>query len=52
MSHCVVCCLQNVRPDKLFSKERAVRQMLDIIDNTSLSSNGKFYAWDKKEIVW
>lgn len=44
--------VQNVRPDKLFSKERAVKQLLEIIDECAMSSNGKFYAWDKQEIVW
>lgn len=45
-------CLQNVRPEKLFTKERAVRQLLEIIDGTTNQSNGRFYAWDKQEIPW
>lgn len=45
-------CLQNVIPEKLFTKERAVKQLLEIIDGTTNQSNGKFYAWDKKEIPW
>ena len=51
---CLMVCghMQNVKPEKLFSKERAVKQLLDIIDSTTSQSNGKFYAWDKKEIPW
>ncbi|KAL3131154.1 hypothetical protein ABBQ38_000459 [Trebouxia sp. C0009 RCD-2024] len=43
---------KNVRPEKLFTKERAVRQLLEIIDGTTNQSNGRFYAWDKQEIPW
>lgn len=43
---------KNVVPEKLFSKERAVKQLLGIIDDTTTESNGKFLAWDKQEIPW
>lgn len=52
LSHAVCCHMQNVKPEKLFSKEQAVKQLLDIIDSTTTQSNGKFYAWDKREIPW
>lgn len=44
--------LQNVKPEKLFTKERAVKQLLEIIDETTSQNNGKFYAWDKSEVPW
>lgn len=43
---------KNVVPEKLFTKERAVKQLLEIIDGTTTESNGKFFAWDKQEIPW
>ncbi|GAB4819422.1 hypothetical protein N2152v2_006468 [Parachlorella kessleri] len=43
---------KNVKPEKLFSKERAVRQLLDIIDRTTMRETGKYYAWDGQEIPW
>jgi len=49
---CVSVVLQNVVPEKLFTKERAVKQLLEIIDGTTTESNGKFFAWDKQEIPW
>lgn len=39
-------------PEKLFSRERAVQQLLGIIDRTGMRESGKFYAWDGQEIVW
>ena len=42
--------MQNVKPEKLFTKERAIKQLLDIIDKTSMEDNGKFLAWDGQEI--
>lgn len=44
--------LQNVVPEKLFSRERAVKQLLEIIDSTTIETNGKFFAWDKQEVPW
>ena len=44
--------MQNVAPEKLFTRERAVKQLLEIIDGTTAESNGKFYAWDKQEVPW
>ena len=43
---------KNVAPEKLFSKERAVGQLLDIVDNIKMEDAGKFYAWDKSDIIW
>ena len=37
---------RNVAPEKLFTKERAVNQLLGIVDGVSMQDTGKFYAWD------
>ncbi len=42
----------NVPAERLFSVERAVRQLLGVIDGLSEDSNGCFYAWDGQEIPW
>ena len=42
----------NVGEGKLFSTGQATRQLLQVIDSLSPESNGRFYAWDGKEIVW
>ena len=44
--------LQNVAPEKLFSKERAIRQLLEIIDKTTMDDNGCYIAWDGQTIPW
>lgn len=44
--------LQNVKPDKLFSRDRAVRQLLGIIDVTEMGNSGAFVAWDGSAIPW
>lgn len=41
-----------VPPDKLFSTERAVRQLLGIIDGVTREQSGRFFAWDGSEIPW
>lgn len=43
---------RNVPPDKLFSKERGVKQLLNIINNIQAADNGKFFAWDGQTIEW
>ncbi len=44
--------LQNVQPEKLFSRERAVEQLLGIIDSVSMKDNGRYIAWDGQDIPW
>ncbi|PKA61954.1 (-)-isopiperitenone reductase [Apostasia shenzhenica] len=41
---------KSVPPDKLFTREFSVQKLLSIIDSAKRSDNGKFYAWDGKEI--
>ena len=41
---------QNVKPEKLFSRERAVKQLLDIVDKVTMEDNGRYIAWDGQDI--
>ncbi|XP_074357579.1 uncharacterized protein LOC141697197 [Apium graveolens] len=43
---------KNVAKEKLFTKEFSVQKLLSIIDNAKIHDNGKFFAWDGKEIPW
>ena len=36
--------MQNVKPEKLFSRERAVQQLLGLIDRTTLADNGAYWV--------
>lgn len=42
----------NVPPDKRFSTERTVRQLLEVIDRLTPAATGRFYGWDGNEIPW
>jgi NAD(P)-dependent dehydrogenase (short-subunit alcohol dehydrogenase family) len=42
----------NVPPDRLFSPERTVRQLLELIDRLTPAESGRFYAWDGSGIPW
>eukprot|EP00884_Botryococcus_braunii_P023106 jgi/Botrbrau1/947/Bobra.0167s0056.3 len=43
---------KNVLPEKLFPVERAVQQLLGIVDGISMEHNGGFFAWDGLPIPW
>ncbi|KAG6398127.1 hypothetical protein SASPL_139579 [Salvia splendens] len=43
---------RNVAEGKLFTKEFSVQKLLAIINSVKASDNGKFFAWDGKEIPW
>jgi len=43
---------RNVPDGKLFSTERAVGQLLAIIDGVTPADSGRFFAWDGSEIPW
>ena len=43
---------KRVPPDKLFSPERAVRQLLGIITNLEPADNGRFIASDGQTVPW
>jgi len=42
----------NVPAGKLFSPERTVRQLLEVIDRLTPTDSGRFLAWDGSEIPW
>ena len=41
---------RNVPEGKLFTREQSVGYMLEILDRLGMEDNGKFFAWDGKEI--
>ncbi|HSN72532.1 MAG TPA: SDR family NAD(P)-dependent oxidoreductase [Steroidobacteraceae bacterium] len=43
---------RNVPPEKLFTPERSVRQLLKIIDDITPAESGRFIAWDGSAIPW
>lgn len=42
----------NVPPGKLFSVERTVQQLLEVLSQVGPSDSGKFYSWDGSELPW
>jgi NAD(P)-dependent dehydrogenase (short-subunit alcohol dehydrogenase family) len=42
----------NVPPQKLFSVERTVAQLLAVVDRLTPADSGRFLAWDGTEIAW
>ena len=43
---------KGVKPDKLFSVEKSVGLMLNVVWNANLAETGKFFAFDGVEIPW
>jgi NAD(P)-dependent dehydrogenase (short-subunit alcohol dehydrogenase family) len=43
---------RNVAPEKLFSVDRTVTQLLQVIDNLQLSDSGEFFSWDGSRLPW
>ena len=43
---------RNVPPDKLFTPDRAARQLLDVVDGLDRDDSGGFFAWDGAPIPW
>lgn len=41
-----------VPPERLFSPERAARQLLDVLQSQTPESSGSFLAWDGRTIPW
>lgn len=41
-----------VPPDRLFSPERAARQLLDVLAVLGPQQTGQFWAWDGQQIAW
>ena len=44
--------LKNVDPAKVFTPEFSVDCLMNIINGLEMKDNGKFFAWDGKEILW
>ena len=42
----------NVPADRLFTPQRAARQLLDVIHGLEPADNGGFFAWDAQPIPW
>ncbi|XP_066278908.1 C-signal-like isoform X2 [Branchiostoma lanceolatum] len=43
---------KNVPSEKLFSTERSVQYLMDIINGLTMQHTGKFYTWDGKEMLF
>jgi NAD(P)-dependent dehydrogenase (short-subunit alcohol dehydrogenase family) len=41
-----------VAPERLFSPERAARQLLDVLEGQTPERSGSFLAWDGQDIPW
>ncbi|KYC35891.1 cell-cell signaling protein [Scytonema hofmannii PCC 7110] len=42
----------NVPPEKLFSVERTVTQLLSVIEQLEEDDSGKFFSWDGSQLPW
>ncbi len=43
---------KNVPPEKLFSVQRTVNQLMDVIENLKDSDSGEFFSWDGSKLPW
>jgi len=43
---------RNVPPEKLFSVDRTVSQLLTVIDGLQPSDSGEFFSWDGSRLPW
>lgn len=43
---------KNVPAEKLFTAERAAKQLLNIVGEKTQEDTGKFFAWDGAEVPW
>ena len=43
---------KNVPAEKLFTSERAAKQLLNIVGEKTQEDTGKFFAWDGAEVPW
>ena len=43
---------KNVPPEKLFSVERTVAQLLAVMDKLTEEDSGQFFSWDGTELPW
>ena len=43
---------KNVPPEKLFSVEKTVNQLLAVIDDLKIEDSGNFFSWDGSTLPW
>jgi NAD(P)-dependent dehydrogenase (short-subunit alcohol dehydrogenase family) len=43
---------RNVPPEKLFSVDRTVSQLMTVMDGLAPTDSGEFFSWDGSRIVW
>jgi NAD(P)-dependent dehydrogenase (short-subunit alcohol dehydrogenase family) len=43
---------RGVSPEKLFSTERTVRQLLEVLDRLEENDSGEFFSWDGSRLPW
>lgn len=43
---------RNVPPEKLFSVERTVSQLLTVIEQLQAGDSGQFFSWDGRKLPW
>jgi hypothetical protein len=43
---------KNVPAGKLFSVERTVAQLLEVIENLDEGDSGQFFSWDGSRLPW
>ncbi|WP_088893011.1 acetyl-CoA C-acyltransferase [Leptolyngbya ohadii] len=43
---------RNVPPEKLFSVDRTVSQLLAVINSLQIENSGQFFSWDGSELPW
>ena len=43
---------KNVAPEKLFSVDYSVQQLLEVLQSSARSPQGAFYAWDGERLPW
>ncbi|MDJ0734153.1 MAG: SDR family NAD(P)-dependent oxidoreductase [Nostocaceae cyanobacterium] len=43
---------KNVPPEKLFSVQRTVNQLMDVIENLKDNDSGEFFSWDGSQLPW
>jgi NAD(P)-dependent dehydrogenase (short-subunit alcohol dehydrogenase family) len=43
---------KNVPPEKLFSTEKTVDQLLKVIEKLDISESGNLYSWDGSRLPW
>ena len=43
---------RGVPPEKLFSVDRTVKQLMTVIDGLTLNDSGEFFSWDGSRLPW